>query len=500
VNTDRNRASARIATELLSESPFTPSVDWQKQLEVVGELSSQVTPIASCSRDKQLSAKRGRHASILSAMSLACLSAVAHAGVLLQENFDGTLGQFTSVGTVTVTTSGAQMAGSFGGTDGAITSPAINTVGVTALSLSFTRATTGLDSGESGNLEYSTNGTTYTSLASTQSASGPITVALPAAAENQAALRLRWRINASLSSEYFTVDTIVLQGTGGGGGCEPNCPPPPTNPFAKGPDPTTAALEATTGPFQTSTLTLSASATPGFGAGTVYYPNTAGSYAAVAVVPGYLATQSSVNWWGPRLASHGFVVVVFDTNSTSDQPPSRATQLMSALNYIVTLSGQSGHVLFGKVDGNRLGVMGWSMGGGGAFLAARDNPSLKAAIPFAPWVTTTNYSAIQVPTLVIACENDSVASVSSHASPSYESIPTTVSKAYAEVNGGSHSCAGSGASSAVKAKLGKYGVAWMKRFMDNDTRYSPFLCGAPHQADLGSGSVFSEYRPTSCSY
>jgi len=153
----------------------------------------------------------------------------SNAAVLLQENFDGSLGQFTSVGTVSVTTSGARMAGSFGGTDGAITSPAVSTVGFTGLSLSYTRTTTGLDYGEAGILEYSTDGTTYTSLGSTQSASGSTTVALPTATENQAALRLRWRVNASLSTEYHTVDTILLQGTGGGG-CEPNCPPIPGTP------------------------------------------------------------------------------------------------------------------------------------------------------------------------------------------------------------------------------------------------------------------------------
>ena len=71
-----------------------------------------------------------------------------------------------------------------------------------------------------------------------------------------------------------------------------------------------------------------------FGGGTIYYPTTAGQYGVVALSPGFTATQTSVAWLGRRLATHGFVVVTINTNSTLDQPASRATQLIAALNYV----------------------------------------------------------------------------------------------------------------------------------------------------------------------
>jgi triacylglycerol lipase len=140
--------------------------------------------------------------------------------------------------------------------------------------------------------------------------------------------------------------------------------------------------------------------------------------------------------------------------------------------------------------------MGHSMGGGGTLIAARDNPSLKAAVPLAPWNTSTNFSSVQVPTLVVACESDTIASVDSHASPFYNNIPSSTKKAYLEINNGSHMCPITGNS--YTRILGKYGVSWMKRFLDNDTRYSQFLCGAPHQADV-AGTTLSEYREN-CPY
>jgi dienelactone hydrolase len=412
--------------------------------------------------------------------------------VVFDETFSAGLGKFTSGGSVSTSSGAARMAGCYGCTDGYIVSSVISTVGFSSIKLSFDRSTYGLDSGEAGIAEYSVNGGGYTAVESIRSASGRVTFNLPSAVSNQSSVRLRFRVSASTSSETYTVDNIRLEGTSGGDGGGT------TNPYQKGPDPTKAMLEASTGPFTYTTTSVSSTQASGYRQGTIYHPtNVAGPFAAVAVVPGYLAYQSSINWWGPRLASHGFVVITIDTNSTGDRPASRATQLMAALNQLVTFSNTSSHPIYRKVDPDRLGVMGWSMGGGGTLIAADNNPQLKAAIPFAPWNDSTNFSGVSVPTLIIACESDSTAPVSSHASPFYNSIPTSTKKAYLEINNGSHSCAGS--SSSNKPMIGKYGVSWMKRFMDNDTRYNPYLCGSPHQADLSNTAVISEYREN-CPY
>lgn len=428
----------------------------------------------------------------LFATALLC-SYGAHAQVaVFQENFSAGLGNFTSTGTVSTSTGAARMEGCYGCTDGAITSNPISTQGFTGLSVSFDRVTSGLDTGEAGIAEYSTNGTTWTTLESTRATtSGRVTFNLPTAAEGQAALRLRFRVDGSLSSETYTVDNIQLTGTSGTG--------TPTNPFAKGPNPTTASLEASVGPFTYATTNVSSFAANGYNGGTIYHPtNVAGPFAAIAISPGYTGTQETMSWWGPRLASHGFVVITIDTNSIYDQPYQRAPQLMAALNQLVQYSNTSSHPIYRKVDPNRLGVMGHSMGGGGTLIAARDNPTLKAAIPLAPWNTSDNFSTVRVPTMIIACENDSIAPVSSHASPFYNSIPSTATKkAFMEMNNGDHFCVMNGATQ-YYPKMGKYAVSWMKRFMDNDTRYSQFLCGTPHQADLSS-SLISEYREN-CPY
>ncbi|MEY4564458.1 MAG: hypothetical protein RLZZ618_3735 [Pseudomonadota bacterium] len=182
--------------------------------------------------DRRLHARFAQVALLLSA-SLG--SAAAQADVLLQQNFSSGLGGFTSSGTVTTGTYGARMQGSLFGTDGSIVSAPFSTVGFINLTLNFSRSRTGLDSGEAGIVEYSTNGSTYTALESSATASGATVFALPASLTGQPSLRLRFRVNANSTAENFTVASVSLEGTANG-----TTPPPP---------PPSAATDPGTGPW-----------------------------------------------------------------------------------------------------------------------------------------------------------------------------------------------------------------------------------------------------------
>ena len=255
--------------------------------------------------------------------------------------------------------------------------------------------------------------------------------------------------------------------------------------FRRGPDPTATALERN-GSFTYTSTTVSSFSTPGFGAATIYYPTstTSGTFGGVAIAPGFTETQSAVSWLGPRLASHGFVVIIFNTNSSFDSPDSRGTQLLAALDYLTNTSS-----VRARVDRTRLSVMGHSMGGGGTLAAAKARPSLQAAIPMAPYHSDKTWPEVTTPTLVIGAENDTVAPVGSHAEPFYNTVASPT-KAYAELNGASHNTTNS-----ANAPTSRQSLAWLKRFVDNDTRYSQFLCPPPP----APSASFQEYRAT-CPY
>lgn len=255
-----------------------------------------------------------------------------------------------------------------------------------------------------------------------------------------------------------------------------------TNPYERGPAPSTASLRASSGSFATTSTSVSGVGVSGFGGGRIYYPTStsAGTFGAVVIAPGFTAGASSYGGVANRVASHGFVVFAIDTNSRFDQPASRGRQILAAVDYLTQSSS-----VRSRIDASRVAVAGHSMGGGGTLEAANSRSSLKAAVPLQPWHTTKSWSRVQVPTMIIGAENDSTAGVSSHSIPFYTSLPSTTEKAYVELNGEGHF-----AGTSNPADQGAAMVTWLKRYVDNDTRYEPFMCPAPSSSD------YSDWRDT----
>nr|WP_245654535.1 dienelactone hydrolase family protein [Streptomyces violens] len=253
------------------------------------------------------------------------------------------------------------------------------------------------------------------------------------------------------------------------------------NPYERGPAPTVSSIEAPRGPYAVSQTSVSSLGVTGFGGGTIYYPTSTsdGTFGAVAISPGYTAYQSSIAWLGPRLASQGFVVFTIDTNTTLDQPDSRGRQLLAALDYLTERSS-----VRNRIDSSRLGVMGHSMGGGGSLEAAKSRPSLQAAIPLTGWNLDKTWPEIKTPTLVVGADGDSIAPVATHSEPFYESLPGSLDKAYLELNNATHFTPNTS-----DTTIAKYSISWLKRFIDNDTRYEQFLCPLPRPS-----TTIEEYR------
>ena len=230
---------------------------------------------------------------------------------------------------------------------------------------------------------------------------------------------------------------------------------------------------------------------PEFGDATIYYPQDASApVGGVAIAPGFTERQSHISWWGPRLASHGFAVLVLDTNDRRDRPDLRADALIAAITLLRAENSRSDSPLNGKIDVGKMAIMGHSMGGGGVLLAANEHgDQIQAAIPFTPWVPDVEFGSITVPTLVIAGSADRIADVAEHAWRHFQSIPESTTKVYMEIEGGDHYVADSDRGTDL-ATVGRYGIAWLKLYLDGDERYRDFIYGAQHELDLDK---FSRY-------
>jgi dienelactone hydrolase len=255
------------------------------------------------------------------------------------------------------------------------------------------------------------------------------------------------------------------------------------------PNPTVSNLEATNGPMAVASYRVPNPS--GYGSGTVTYPTASGSYPGIVVMPGYRGDQTSLSWIPPRLASWGFVVINIGTNSPTDNPESRGDQISAAGTQLLNLGNTSGNPLFGKLNGV-LGATGHSMGGGGTMAALRDDNRFRAGAPLAPYHPSGNFSNVTEPTFFLTCDADTVANGDRYAAPWYNAM-TRAEKLYIEVPG-NHLCPGTGYGN--KAKQGKYLVAFFSRWLNNDSRFTPFLCGTQRNPDRNNPSIVTRWMDT----
>ncbi|WP_432932870.1 cellulose binding domain-containing protein [Microbispora sp. CA-135349] len=236
--------------------------------------------------------------------------------------------------------------------------------------------------------------------------------------------------------------------------------------YQRGPDPTLASVSATRGTFATAEVSVPPG--NGFNGGTIYFPTdtSQGTFGAVGIMPGYTARFAVEEaWMGHWLASFGFVVIGVETNSPNDWDTARATQLLAALDYLTQKSS-----VRTRVDANRLSVIGHSMGGGGALGAAVQRPSLKAAVGLMPFMPSGNLTNDRVPTMLISGQNDGTVTPSSVVNL-YNTLPSTTESAYLELSGAGH-----GFPTQPNTLEMRILIPWLKTFVDDDTRYTQFLC------------------------
>jgi hypothetical protein len=251
-----------------------------------------------------------------------------------------------------------------------------------------------------------------------------------------------------------------------------------TGGFQRGPNPTPTTLLGV-GPFATTQVDVSG-AGAGYNNVTICYPNdtSQGTFGGVVVMPGFISFKAQMMWACRKIASHGFVVAVAETNTIFDFPGQRADQTQAIIRH---LSGNGAPAqVRQRLDTTRWASTGWSMGGGGALeTGQRNNPHVEAVVGFEPW-DLTSFGGMQAPALIVGAQSDFVAPPGSMARPFYNSI-TRVEKYYVEVAGQSH-FVGSSDNPVQSAAT----IAWLKRWVDNDTRYDQFLCPTPRNSAISA--------------
>lgn len=255
-------------------------------------------------------------------------------------------------------------------------------------------------------------------------------------------------------------------------------------------DAPTDTTGTTGGPFKVSMYTSGFADQPGFLAATIYYPADAEPpFSYVVFCPGFVSYQTSIQDWGPFLASHGIVIMTIDTNSSSDSVTVRQTALSDALTSLQLENERSDSPLKGKLHKSRYGLMGWSMGGGASLLNSAMHPEFKSVVTVAEHLATSPgvdapLKTLTVPALMFAGTADTAILGLNMSQPAYEAIPDSTTKMIYEVQDADHFFFNT--PSALQGVVGKYALAWQKVFLEGDTRYQPLL--------LVKGPMASDFR------
>lgn len=271
----------------------------------------------------------------------------------------------------------------------------------------------------------------------------------------------------------LAVLTVVLLGLTTACGADPEGDQSQPHP----PAPIEREEEAEDGPYEVRTHRLSAADVKGtFGGGTLHYPAERGEYPVVAAAPGLGADEEMVAWYGELLASYGVITLTMNTTTVNDSPDQRGGQILHALDHIVEDS-----VAADRADGERQGVLGHSMGGGGALVAAAERKDIRAVVALTPYYEgeVEDWSQVSAATLVIGGEADEIAPVEDHAEPLYEGLSGAREKTYLSLNG-DHFVANSPTGVVTRQVVG-----WLQRFLSArvtggpDKDHRDALCPVP---------------------
>ena len=244
-----------------------------------------------------------------------------------------------------------------------------------------------------------------------------------------------------------------------------------------------------TGPFNVSTMREGEDPIrngPDYNGATIYFPtNGSPPYAGIAIVPGYCGVETDIQDWGAFYASYGIVAITLGTNDPcADWPAARAVALLDAIVTVKEENTRSGSPLQGAIDVTRFAVSGWSMGGGGAQLAASMDPSLKAVIGLCPWLDLNGFQSSDlihdVPVLIFTGQNDDIANSADYGFMHYEGTPSGTDKLFFEITNGGHGAANS--PNLADGETGIYALSWLKTYLLNDPCYCDFLLMNPSNA------------------
>ena len=289
---------------------------------------------------------------------------------------------------------------------------------------------------------------------------------------------------STASKGSLFIVALMLQGCFGGGSTPP--PPPETDPVA----------QTLTNPGDSEVCSYTSNLKDdGYSSAIVTYPcNATGLLPATTLTGGYTNTKEQMVWLSEHLTSHGYVVIAMTPTNRFGTPEIWGKAHVAGFNKLAAENARIDSPISNKINLDRRAITGFSMGGGGVFIAAEQLAGQNAAtLALAPFLYTSPqalFDAQVVPTMILGSELDEIAK---NSEKYYAQLPN-IEKGLGMFTGASHyDWYGSGDQDA-KAEFRTLVTAFLDAKVKGDNSAYGYLDkgGAEHQAHLDD-DWFSAY-------
>lgn len=218
----------------------------------------------------------------------------------------------------------------------------------------------------------------------------------------------------------------------------------------------------------------------------------------IAMSAGYIATKDDIIWICEHITSHGYITLCLTPSANAAlASDSWAKAIQAGIEKLKQENKTATSPIHTLLDTDRLGVIGHSMGGIGALLAASRNTEIKAVVALAPAVPFLGVAVnLSVPVQFQTSTNDGT--IPSQAVINYFSsrLNTASDKQLLVIKGAGHNGykdVGTTPSDGVQwvhPITSRYFTAWFQYYLKGlEDPYRPYLYGEEAEKDLSSRTI-----------
>lgn len=228
-----------------------------------------------------------------------------------------------------------------------------------------------------------------------------------------------------------------------------------------------------------------------------------GPFPSLTFTGGITNVKEQVAWLADHVVTYGFVLIVMTpTNNLSVKTDVWKNAMLGGLDMLESENNRSSSPIYNLVDTSRLGIMGFSMGGGGTLKAANAvGRRIKTALSLAPHeapVDPSMYTNISVPTVVTTGTNDSICPRDS-VKAIFDCLPDGLERLFVNFTDAHHvdwmDLLGD---ARTHDRFKTFVVAWLKYYLEGDSSYETYLSGQMHDMQDAAGwyTEYDYYRQT----